>query len=955
VRAIRRLSFSLILAAVATSVVMCSDAMPDTWKSSYAQLPLHFEPNMGQFDPQVRYIARAAGYLMFLTDSELVIVFHRANGPQQQAVLRMKLAGGRKAANWEALDKQGGVSNYFIGNNPAKWRTGVPNYGRVRAHSVYPGVDLVCYGNQGRFEYDLAVAPGADPDQVRLAWDGADSLRLNAEGDLVLKTSLGEVVQKRPRVYQDVGGRQVEVGSKYLLAGSSQVRLALTRHDRRRALVIDPVMLVYSSYLGGNGSDSAAGIAVDSTGSAYIVGSAGSTNFPIQSAFQSTLQEIYSPEAFVTKLSPGGNTLIYSTYLGGNGGEKGTGIAVDATGAAFVTGKTQSPDFPTKSPFQSTLKSVNGNAFVTKLSPAGSVLIYSTFLGGTADDGASGIALDAAGSAYVTGSTLSSDFPTQSAFQPTGLGTAFVTKFNPAGNALVFSTFLGGGNDTGSGIAVDASGSAYVVGSTSSANFPLKSPFQSVLTGQSAAFVTKFSPAGNTLMYSTFLGGSYNDGASGIAVDAAGSAYVTGIAYSNDFPTTKGAYQTTLPTTHYGIGTSAFVTKFSPSGASLIYSTYLGGRTTERGSAIAVDANGAAYVTGLTDSLDFPVLSAYQSQLPALQGSAFVTAFSPAGNTLMYSTYLGGSGSGIANLGNSDQGYGIALDGSGSAYIAGVTYSTDFPTTPSAYQPVSPNKLPPLYGVDGSAFVTKLPAPASTGPPSPTITLVANAESQSPAIAPNTWVEIKGSNLAPAGDMRTWQSSDFSGGNMPTALDGVSATVAGQPAYVYYISPSQINILTPPGAISGEVAVTVENNGTQSSPFMAQAQAESPSFFVFNGGPYVAATHVNGSYLGPTTLYSGLTSPARPGETVVIYANGFGNTSMPVVAGSETQAGELSPLPMVQIGGVTATVGFAGLVAPGQFQFNVVVPIGLPDGDQSIVASYGGLTTQSGTLITVQH
>jgi len=936
-------------------------------------LSLHFEPNVGQFDPQVRYIARGAGYMTFLTGSEVTIVLRRATRPHaarlhppelpreaQQAVLRMKLVGVRQAANWEALEKQDGISNYFIGNDPAKWRTGVSNYGRVRAHGVYPGVDLICYGNQGQFEYDFALAPGADPDQVRMAWDGADSLHLNAEGDLVFSTSLGDVVQKRPRVYQLAGGRKVEVESTYVLATGHEVRLAITRYDRHLALVIDPVMLVYSSYLGGNGTDSAAGIAVDSTGSAYIVGTAGSTNFPIQSAFQSTLQEIYSPEVFVTKFSPAGNTLIYSTYLGGNGGDAGTAIAVDATGAAYVTGGTSSPDFPTKSPFQSTLKasaSSAGNAFVTKLSPAGSALIYSTYLGGSTDDGASGIAVDAAGSAYVTGSTLSSDFPTQSAFQPAlnGLGTAFVTKFTPAGNALVFSTFLGGGNDTGSGIAVDASGSAYVVGTTGSANFPLKSPFQSVLTGQSAAFVTKFSPAGNTLMYSTFLGGSYADIGKGIAVDAAGSAYVTGIAYSNDFPTTKGAYQTTLPTTHYGIGASAFVTKFSPSGASLIYSTYLGGRTTERGSAIAVDANGAAYVTGLTDSLDFPVLSAYQSQLPALQGSAFVTAFSPAGNTLMYSTYLGGSGSGIANLGNSDQGYGIALDGSGSAYIAGVTYSTDFPTTPSAYQPVSPNKLPPLYGVDGSAFVTKLPAPASTGPPSPTITLVANAESQSPAIAPNTWVEIKGSNLAPAGDMRTWQSSDFSGGNMPTALDGVSATVGGQPAYVYYISPSQINILTPPGAISGEVAVTVANNGTQSSSFMVQAQAESPSFFVFNGGPYVAATHVNGSYLGPTTLYPGLTTSAQPGETVVIYTNGFGDTSMPVVAGSETQAGQLSPLPVVQIGGVNATVGFAGLVAPGQFQFNVVVPIGLPDGDQSIVASYGGLTTQSGTLITVQH
>jgi uncharacterized protein (TIGR03437 family) len=237
----------------------------------------------------------------------------------------------------------------------------------------------------------------------------------------------------------------------------------------------------------------------------------------------------------------------------------------------------------------------------------------------------------------------------------------------------------------------------------------------------------------------------------------------------------------------------------------------------------------------------------------------------------------------------------------------------------------------------------------------PTISLVVNAEGGGASIAPNTWVQISGANLAPAGDSRTWQNSDFANGKLPTQLDGVSATVNGKSAYVYYISPTQVNILTPPDAMSGPVQVVATNNGAAGAPFTAQAQSISPSFFVFNGGPYVAATHLNGTYLGPTSLYAGLTTPAKPGETIVLYANGFGSTSAPVVSGSITQSGNLSPLPAINIGGIAATVQFAGLVPVGQYQFNVVVPSSLANGDQSITAAYSGQTTQAGTLITIQN
>jgi uncharacterized protein (TIGR03437 family) len=253
----------------------------------------------------------------------------------------------------------------------------------------------------------------------------------------------------------------------------------------------------------------------------------------------------------------------------------------------------------------------------------------------------------------------------------------------------------------------------------------------------------------------------------------------------------------------------------------------------------------------------------------------------------------------------------------------------------------------------GVSPVALAPDPLTT--PAPTLTLVANAEGGVATIAPNSWVEIKGSNLAPAGDSRIWQSPDFVMNHLPTALDGVSVAVNGVPAYVYYISPTQVNILTPPNAISGSVPVQVSSNGVVSASFMVQAQAESPSLFIFGSGPYIAATHANGSYIGPTSLYPGLTTPAQPGETIVMYANGFGSTSTPVVSGSETQSGTLSPMPVITIGGVAATVTFAGLVAPGEFQFNVVVPPSLANGDQPTIAMYNGLTTQAGTLVTVQH
>jgi hypothetical protein len=462
----------------------------------YGNLPLAFEPNVGQMDARVRFLARGGGMTAFFTDTETAMVLSRSRpakkpdepGREQapaeveQTVVRMKLENAGQPRRAIGLEKLPGISNYFIGNDPARWRTNVPQYARIQYEGVYPGIDLVWYGNQRRLEYDFVVAPGADPKQIQVAYEGAESLEVEAHGELVLRTALGEVRQQKPRVYQEISGKQVEVGARYAIVARNRVSFELARYDRKQELRIDPVVLVYSTYLGGNGVDQTLGIAVDAAGSAYVTGLTTSTSFPTQSPYQATFQG-GDYDVFVTKLTPAGDALAYSTYLGGStrGDDIGWGIAVDGAGSAYVTGDTASTNFPTQSPYQATLQGLK-NAFVTKLTPAGNALVYSTYLGGWDFDYGTGIAVDGAGSAYVTGYTRSANFPTQSAYQatyPGGTYDAFVTKLTPAGNALVYSTYLGGsGDENAHGIAVDAAGSAYVMGETTSTNFPTQSAYQ---------------------------------------------------------------------------------------------------------------------------------------------------------------------------------------------------------------------------------------------------------------------------------------------------------------------------------------------------------------------------------------------------------------------------------------------------------------------------------------------
>jgi hypothetical protein len=606
----------------------------------------------------------------------------------------MTLAGSGPARA-AGEDQLPGKVNYFMGNDSTKWHRDMATFAKVRYPGVYPGIDVVYYGNQGRLEYDFIVTPGADPGAITLAFTGA-KIDTKKDGDLVLATAGGSLSMHRPYIYQEIDGAKHPIAGGYAKRADGRIGFAVGPYDTKRPLVIDPVLL-YSTYLGGTGSDDAAtAIAVDQSGNVYVTGQTTSTDFPTQQGEQAASGGGY--DAFVAKIDPSGSALVYSTYFGGSGDDWGAGIAVDASGQAHVVGRTKSSNLPTTAgAFQTTYGGGAGDAFVAKFNASGSALIYSTYLGGNGYDVATSIALDPTGNAYVGGYNYLAGFPTTpGAYQTASKGPydAFITKLNASGSALVYSTYVGGtGDDYVAGVAVDSLGNVYVTGLTTSSDFPMQNAAQPTFGGYYDAFVTKLNPAGSALVYSTYLGGIGWDGARGIAVDSLGNAYVAGQTGSNNFPTTAGAYQTT-----YGGNNDAFVAKITTSGA-LVYSTYLGGSGGDVANAIAVDQSGNAYVTGNNLKGGFPVKDALQTNDPNTESfKAFVTKLAPDGSTLVYSTYLGGTGN--------DLGLGIAVDFLGSAYVAGVTQSPDFPTTPGAYQQNNAG----VY--DG--FVVKIAA-ASTG------------------------------------------------------------------------------------------------------------------------------------------------------------------------------------------------------------------------------------------------
>lgn len=680
-------------------------------QANYGKLPLSFELNEGQTDAQVKFLSRGPGYTLFLTPNEAVVslkrpkVHHRSTpssstefffSPLSQSlplseesgsVLRIQFVGSTPAPQILGKKALPGHVNYLIGKEPNQWHRGIPTFAKVNYQDMYPGVDLVYYGKQGQLEYDFVVAPGADPGLIKLAFQGADHIVVNRGGELELHVGSGEVRMRKPAIYQEIDGVRKPIDGRYVIEDGQKVGFQMATYDTTRPLIIDPV-LAYSTYLGGSGDEDSFSIAVDRRGQAYVTGQTNSTDFPAQSPFQPINDN--PGDMFVAQLSADGRSLRYLTYLGGSKIDQGFGIAVDQRGCAYITGRTLSPDFPMMNAIQPFLSSDFDDAFVAKLTPDGSALRYSTYLGGEGDDQGSDISVDSRGRAFVAGWTRSSDFPTVNAFQPAlaGESDAFVVQFSPNGRSLRYATYLGGaGEDYGSGIAVERQGRAYVTGGTRSLDFPIVNALQPSLSGVSDAFVAQFSAGGNELRYATYLGGSDGEGGSDIAVDQRGRAFVTGTTVSLDFPTLN-AFQ---PNIGGGVRRSdAFVAQLTADGAALKYSTYLGGNGFEVGSGIAVDRRGHAFVTGSTELGGIPIVNAVQ---PISSGyrDVFVAKFAPDGATLRYSTYLGGRGDNV--------GHAIAVDRRGDAYVTGRTISQNFPTK---------NSLQPISGGGSDAFVTKI-------------------------------------------------------------------------------------------------------------------------------------------------------------------------------------------------------------------------------------------------------
>jgi Cep192 domain 4/Beta-propeller repeat len=834
------------------------------WVEAYGKLPLSFEENEGQTAREVRFVSHGSGYELFLTPQEAVLALrpkqhydfsplHRtatiralrkAHKAGQITAVRLQLEGANPHPDIAGMQRLPARVNYFIGNDPKKWHTDVPAFARVKFAQVYPGVDLVFYGNQRRLEYDFIVAPGANPKAIQLKIDGAHNMRINSQGDLVLGVAGGEVELQKPLIYQKVRGKRREIAGNYTINDLRRVTFAVPSYDHTAPLILDPV-LSYATYLGGTSDDFGWAIAVDGSGDCFIAGSTLSTDFPAgTNGGVTAAPPANSGASFVAELDPTGANLLYSTYLAGsnNGFEGGFGLAVDPSGKVYVTGLTFATDFPTTSanafnpgPLAS---NANGTAYLTKLDPTvsgPSSLIYSTYIAGTGGEYGNGVAADAAGNAYVAGQTVSTDFPTANPLQsvPSNAeGTAFLTRIDTTkvgAASLIFSTYFGGNGanwanglgygDNAWGVATDSSQHAYLVGDTSSNDAPATfitsgtayQPTPPAGNTQSSVFVSNIDTTAGSLVYSTYLAGSTFDQGFSIALGPNDAAYVTGSTASTDFPVVPnpGAFDTTG-----AVRGKAFVTLLVVDGtksgvASVPYSTYLGGTGGDFGYAIKADATGNAYVAGSTTSSDFPLTPGpLQATLLNPVSDAFVAKLQPAGrgtSDLLYATYYGGSGDGT----NPDAGFGIAIDSANppNAYLTGVTYSTDLPVLSS---------LPTGGSLQGpsDAFVAKLTL-------TPTLTIApsqfdfgvqpigAVTLPQAFTVTNNTSSTVTFNSIAVTG-VSPAANTDFA-----VSSDGCSpSVVAGAP-------PCTVNVTFTPSVAAAEsatlVITAVVTNGGQAS------------------------------------------------------------------------------------------------------------------------------------------
>lgn len=659
------------------------------------RLPVFFVANRGQLDNRIRFFETGSQHASFFVSDGLyqTIMIPGDRGGRRRASVHLRLLDMAEDFEIAGEGLMAARANYYLAGSAP--RVDVPVYRRLRYTSVYPGIDLLFHGRQDMLEYDFIVAPGADPERIHLDYAGARYVRLAPDGGLRIGVEGGEIVQRPPIVYQEIGGRRVAVAGHYRIdaATGSGYGFEIAAYDPRFALVIDPVIMS-STFLGGADDDVANSVAIDAAGNVYIAGATWSSNFPTLQALKASTEPNYT-DAFVTKFDASG-ALVFSTYIGGSNQDQARAIAVDSSGSVYITGQTSSVDFPTSAqPYLAVGDPFFEDVFVTQLTPTGQ-LGYSTYLGGSSDDYGNGIVVDESTgqvAVYVTGETWSHNFPISNPLYTvlnTGNnGDAFVARIDPglAGAAsLVWSTYIGGSSrDAANGVATDAAGNVYITGLTESSDFPATAGSypSSFVLGYSRVFVVRINRAGNSLDYAGCIGGTADDIGKALAVDAAGVVHVTGTTRSLDFPVVQPLY--TVADT--GDDQDAFLFRLDTNAtgpAALSFSTYLGGGGPDEGNSVAIDSSGNTYVAGMTWSADFPVAGLLSPPLDAPNGDkdAFVVKIDASGSNLLYSLFLGG--------GNEDQARDIALDPSGDVYVVGQTRSPDFPTL-SAYQAVLQN------------------------------------------------------------------------------------------------------------------------------------------------------------------------------------------------------------------------------------------------------------------------
>lgn len=655
--------------------------------------PLNFIENKGQLDSKVKYYVRGNGYAFYFTENEIKFSFIQKNSTEKDitslafnspkereankekedfmmATMALEFIDVSKKVKIEPQNKLNYFVNYFQGNDPTKWNTKIQTYEKITYKEMWEGIDLVFYGDNGKLKYDFIVKPQASVEDIKFTYRGFDEKLIDENGNLVFKMPIGELIDEKPICYQEIDGEKVIIESDFTIQEEGNLTFYGYKlqdgYDKEQTIIIDPG-IIYSSYLGGNNHDYGYAIAVDQSGNVYVTGITDSTDFPLVNAFQENIRGV--EDAFITKIDTT-PSIVYSTYLGGGGYTGGKGIAVDENENVYVTGYTDSIDFPILNAFQSNIGG-SRDGFIIKIDKA-SDIVYSSYLGGSGEDYCSGIAVDKDGNAYVTGYTYSTDFPTMKAFQPKIAGDrdGFITKIDNI-PSVVYSSYLGGANhDECNGVAVDQDGNAYVTGNTLSLDFPTVKAFQPKLGGSNDGFITKIDsfPA---IVYSSYLGGSSGDYCNGIAVDQNGNAYVTGNTGSIDFPTVR-AFQ---PKNAGYI--DGFITKVDKV-PSVVYSSYLGGRGWERSNAITVDRNSNVYVIGYTGSADFPTVKAFQSSRKSFDlFDVFIIKIDKV-PSIVFSSYLGG--------GNADVGYGIAVDKKCNIYVTGADFIGEFPIV-NAFQP----------------------------------------------------------------------------------------------------------------------------------------------------------------------------------------------------------------------------------------------------------------------------